>query len=86
MLLLTQIQYTKTIFKANVLRLFRKFFKMLKAQKNLSKNNERQLLFKNIFLNLLTSLSNKKLEEQICLAQFKKHKVNSDFHKVGHDV
>ena len=36
--------------------------------------------------NLLTSLSNKKSEEQIRLARFKKHRINPDFHLVGHSA
>ena len=39
-----------------------------------------------MFFNILTSLSNKKSEEQIHLAQFKKHRINPDFHLVGHST
>ena len=41
---------------------------------------------KTSFFNLLTFLSNKKSEEQIRWARFKKHKINPDFQLVGHNT
>ena len=64
----------------------RKFVRNLKLARILLKNDKGLPLFKNIFFNLLTSLSNKKSDKQIRLARFKKHKINPDFHLVGHSA
>ena len=84
---LIKIRYTKTILETYVLGLSRKFVKKFKARKNFVKNYKGLPLFKSIFFKLLlTFLSNKKSVQQIHLHRFKKRKINSDFHLVGHNA
>ena len=67
------------------------FLENLLKDQNLVKNFQQKPMkdkhhLKTFFFNLLTSLSYKKLVEQMRLVRFKKRRINPDFHLVGHSA